>query len=72
MAAGAILARLVVLAVLILSIAAYFRFEIVTAGTAGGTVLYRLDRISGQVSVCVPSGFRLVCSPQELSQAVNK
>jgi len=73
MAMGGILARLVVLAALVLSIAAFFRFEIVTAGTAGGTVVYRLDRLTGAVTPCVAvTMFHMVCSATAYSQAVNK
>lgn len=72
MAMGPILARLTVLAVLVLSLAAYFRFEIVTAGTAGGTVVYRLDRLTGAVAPCVSvTMFQMVCSSPEYSQVVK-
>lgn len=72
-AAGHILARLALLATLILAMASYFRFEIVTAGTAGGTAVYRLDRLTGEVSPCVPVNvFRLVCDQAAYSQDVKQ
>lgn len=71
-AAGHILARLALLATLLLAVASYFRFEIVTAGTAGGTVVYRLDRLTGEVSPCVPvTLFQLACDNAAYSQHVK-
>lgn len=68
-AAGHILARLALLATLLLAVASYFRFEIVTAG---GTVVYRLDRLTGEVSPCVPvTLFQLACDNAAYSQRVK-
>jgi hypothetical protein len=73
MALRGILTRVLVIGGLSLAVAAFFRFQIVTAGTAGGTVVYRLDRLTGAVSACGPvTAFRLLCSQTEYSQAVNK
>jgi hypothetical protein len=41
------------------------RFEIVAAGGGQGTVLaYRIDRLTGDVSLCTPDGLMVRCLRQ--------